>query len=51
MSGFESHFMGVIGAHPTGTQERAGRSRALYQAFLAELSTRSQSRYPRGGRG
>jgi hypothetical protein len=50
MSGFESRFIGVIGANPTGTQEGTGRSRALYQAFLPELSSRSQSRYPRGGR-
>ena len=42
---------GAIAAKPTGTQEGAGRSRPLYQAFLAELSSRSQSRYPRGGRG
>jgi hypothetical protein len=50
-SQIESRFIGVIGANPTGSLEGAGRSRPLYQAFLAELSSRSQSLYRRGGRG
>src|ERR1700722_19667513 len=43
--GFESRFIGVIGANPAGTKEGDG-SRSL-----SELSSRSKSRYPRGGRG